>query len=394
MNTAVSGKTLLSKLMRRVVCLHFIFLYFLLNFAFVSATTTLTYTSDSSFVVPSGVTSITVKAWGAGGGSNTYTPFGGTAAGGGGYVKADVSVTAGNTLQIKVGTGGAAGTPATSGGLTGIFLGSVTHGNSLVVVGSGGSGGTWNNGNGGAGGGSTGAAATSGGGGGTQVAGGAGGVYGGAAGSALTGGAPGGSYSQGGGYGGAGYYGGGGGGTVNGGSFYQGGGGGSSYIISGSTNITNTQASGQTPPNTGDSDYPGSSVAYGGGVNASGYRGHVVISYVNPYPIVSTSTVVSIASTGATLGATLESIGSSSVTARGICYGISPSPTTNCTAEGGTATGTYTQSITGLATSTTYYFRGYATNSYGTAYSEDSTFTTEGLTNSLMFDSSQSQYLS
>jgi len=49
---------------------------------------------------------------------------------------------------------------------------------------------------------------------------------------------------------------------------------------------------------------------------------------------------------------------------------------TNCTAEGGTTTGVFTQAVTGLTPSTTYYFRGYAINATGTAYSADGTFTT------------------
>lgn len=241
--------------------------------------TRFTYTANSSLSIPGDVQIVRIKCWGAGGGSNTYTPFGGTATGGGGFVQGDILVVPGSTLQIVVGSGGAAGQPATGGGLVGVFLTSVAHANALIVAGSGGGGGTWSNANGGGGGGAVGYQGTSGGYGGTQSAGGAGGPNGGYAGSALTGGSPGGSYSSFAGWGGAGYYGGGGGGSINGGSFYQGGGGGSGYIISGATNTTNTGTSSQAAANTADSDYPGGSTGYGGGVNASGYAGYVVIYY-------------------------------------------------------------------------------------------------------------------
>jgi len=94
-------------------------------------------------------------------------------------------------------------------------------------------------------------------------------------------------------------------------------------------------------------------------------------------PTVTTPTKSSIASTSATLGANVTSLGApASISARGTCYGTSPNPTTNCVAEGGTTTGTFTHSRTGLTPSTLYYYRGYATNATGTGYSADDTFTT------------------
>lgn len=100
---------------------------------------------------------------------------------------------------------------------------------------------------------------------------------------------------------------------------------------------------------------------------------------VNAVPTVTTPTVSAITNTTATLGATVTSLGvPASISARGTCWGTTPSPTTNCTAEGGTTLGTFTQARTGFAIATTYYYRGYATNSTGTGYSADGTFTTTG----------------
>jgi hypothetical protein len=92
-------------------------------------------------------------------------------------------------------------------------------------------------------------------------------------------------------------------------------------------------------------------------------------------PTITTPTKASITATTATLGADITSDGGASITARGTCWGTSPSPTTNCTAEGGTSTGVFTQARTGLSTGVLTYYRGYATNSVGTNYSADDTFT-------------------
>ena len=94
-------------------------------------------------------------------------------------------------------------------------------------------------------------------------------------------------------------------------------------------------------------------------------------------PTVTTPTVTSVMSTSATLGANVTSLGvPASISARGTCWGTTPAPVTNCVAQGGTTTGVFTHSRTGLTASTTYYYRGYATNTTGTGYSSDGTFTT------------------
>lgn len=94
-------------------------------------------------------------------------------------------------------------------------------------------------------------------------------------------------------------------------------------------------------------------------------------------PTVTSPTATSVGQTTATLGANVTSLGvPASISARGTCWGTSPSPVTNCAAEGGTTTGVFTQARTGFACNTAYYYRGYATNTTGTGYSADGTFTT------------------
>jgi hypothetical protein len=93
-------------------------------------------------------------------------------------------------------------------------------------------------------------------------------------------------------------------------------------------------------------------------------------------PTVTTPTVSSISTTSATLGANVTANGGSTLTSRGTVWGTAATPTGNSLAEGGTATGVFTHSRTGLTANTAYYYRGYAINNVGTAYSVDGAFTT------------------
>ncbi|MDD3567896.1 MAG: FISUMP domain-containing protein [Bacteroidales bacterium] len=95
------------------------------------------------------------------------------------------------------------------------------------------------------------------------------------------------------------------------------------------------------------------------------------------YPTVTTTEVSSITATTASAGGDITFDGNTSITARGVCWSTSQNPTiVDSITEDGTGTGTFTSSITGLAANTTYYVRAYATNSIGTAYGEQKTFTT------------------
>jgi hypothetical protein len=94
-------------------------------------------------------------------------------------------------------------------------------------------------------------------------------------------------------------------------------------------------------------------------------------------PTVTSPTVSGITTTGATLGANVTSLGNpASISARGTCWGTVNPPLTNCSAASGLTTGVYTHARTSMSAGTTYYYRGYATNSTGTGYSPVSSFTT------------------
>lgn len=98
---------------------------------------------------------------------------------------------------------------------------------------------------------------------------------------------------------------------------------------------------------------------------------------VHNIPVVSTNAVTNIARTSATCGGNVtESVGAT-VSTKGCCWSTSPNPTTaNSKTSQGTGAGTFISSLTGLTANTTYYLRAYATNTYGTAYGDQQSFTT------------------
>lgn len=243
--------------------------------------------ADQTWTVPAGVTSVTVKLWGAGGGATFQTAGSGNAdwAGGGGYVSGTLPVTPGETLTLVVGQGGAASTGSRYGGGGGGANGGGSGGGrsairrgSTDIVTVGGGGGSGNTGNnqqvGGAGGGLIGGdavAVNTYGRGGTQSSGGTG--Y--TSGSQYHGGD---AYAGSGdinGGGGGGYFGGGSGGNP------AGGGGGSSNAANLIGTVVNHQASGYVAAGTGDADYV-AGIGYGQlGSDSPVGNGRIVISYPN-----------------------------------------------------------------------------------------------------------------
>ncbi|WP_395091398.1 hypothetical protein [Armatimonas sp.] len=239
-----------------------------------------------SFLVPAGVTSVTVKMWGAGGAS---------AGGSGAFVSGTLAVTPGETLDFYVGQGGLSAplgttslaafgnggtgtSPFTTGGAhqsggggghTVIARGTTD----VVVVGAGGGGSESVGGGGGLATGLSNPIGLNEGQGGTQSAGGAGRGTGQPGGSLFGG-------NGGGGGGGAGYFGGGGGGTP---SSPGGGGGGSSLTTPLTSFVGATGANGGSistaPGGAADSDYV-AGVGVGGAYNQPGGNGYVVISYL------------------------------------------------------------------------------------------------------------------
>jgi hypothetical protein len=113
------------------------------------------------------------------------------------------------------------------------------------------------------------------------------------------------------------------------------------------------------------------------GVNSEGTSYGNDLTFSPGAASVSTTAATAITTTTASTGGNVISDGGSAVTARGICWGVTANPTvTGSHTTDGSGLGVYTSSLSGLASSTTYHIRAYATNSSGTFYGDDLTFTT------------------
>jgi M6 family metalloprotease-like protein len=111
-------------------------------------------------------------------------------------------------------------------------------------------------------------------------------------------------------------------------------------------------------------------------------------------PKVTTVSTSFITATSALSGGNVTSDGNTTVTARGVCWATTTSPTiSNSKTTDASGIGTFSSSISGLTAGTLYYVRAYATNSGGTAYGNEVSFiytnadkTITDFTNSSSFD--------
>jgi uncharacterized protein (TIGR02145 family) len=96
-----------------------------------------------------------------------------------------------------------------------------------------------------------------------------------------------------------------------------------------------------------------------------------------PVPSVTTNVITAITRTSAQGGGIVVSEGGDSVTACGVCWSTSANPTLsdNCTSDFAHSVN-FVSSMDGLTLNTTYHVRAYATNSVGTGYGSNVTFTT------------------
>ena len=104
-------------------------------------------------------------------------------------------------------------------------------------------------------------------------------------------------------------------------------------------------------------------------------------------PTLTTTAVSSITQTTSLSGGTISSDGGAAIAARGVCWSTTNNPTIALTTKtiDGTGIGAFTSNITGLSANTTYYVRAYATNSVGTAYGNEGSFTTQAINYTAMY---------
>ncbi|MEL1243786.1 GEVED domain-containing protein [Flavobacterium sp. DGU11] len=129
--------------------------------------------------------------------------------------------------------------------------------------------------------------------------------------------------------------------------------------------------------------YNGNIVISGVGVNTS-FNKPVTGAGVNTAPTISAPTSASVTASTAVLGGNATAIGCSAVTERGIYYsttnGFAIIDGIKVSETGSFGTGVFIINVSSLAPATTYYYKAFATNSGGTVYTAQGTFTTVCLT--------------
>ena len=113
--------------------------------------------------------------------------------------------------------------------------------------------------------------------------------------------------------------------------------------------------------------------------NASGTGYGDPITFTTAQVDITTNSVTDLTLISAVSGGIIAEEGGTSVIARGVVWSTSPEPFVSLTTKttDGTNSGTFTSTLNGLDWNTTYYVRAYATNSSGTRYGYEQTFTTE-----------------
>jgi uncharacterized protein (TIGR02145 family) len=95
-------------------------------------------------------------------------------------------------------------------------------------------------------------------------------------------------------------------------------------------------------------------------------------------PTLTTTAITSITTTSSTSGGNITSVGGAPITARGVVWSTTTNPTIALSTKtsDGTGTGSFTSTLNNLTPKTTYYVRAFATNSDGTGYGNEISFTT------------------
>jgi uncharacterized protein (TIGR02145 family) len=113
--------------------------------------------------------------------------------------------------------------------------------------------------------------------------------------------------------------------------------------------------------------------------NSSGttYGNDIQFTTGTSLPTITTTSISAITSNLASSGGTISGNCSATVTARGVCWSTNHNPTlANSHTTDGSGAGSFTSGLTELTANTLYYVMAYATNSVGTAYGNEVSFTT------------------
>lgn len=106
-------------------------------------------------------------------------------------------------------------------------------------------------------------------------------------------------------------------------------------------------------------------------------------------PTLSTTVITGITTNSAISGATITNDGGGTITARGVVWSTTQNPTIALTTKTTDVTGigSFSSNLSNLTQNTTYYIRAYATNSAGTVYGNEISFTTQTINYATMYPS-------
>jgi uncharacterized protein (TIGR02145 family) len=118
--------------------------------------------------------------------------------------------------------------------------------------------------------------------------------------------------------------------------------------------------------------------AYATNSTGTAYGNQLTFTTISTTPSITTKDVYSVTQISARSGGNITADGGKSVTERGVCWSLTPNPTTesNSKTSDGTGKAEFTSVIEGLSAGKTYYLRAYATNQIGTTYGNEVSFTT------------------
>lgn len=155
-----------------------------------------------------------------------------------------------------------------------------------------------------------------------------------------------------------------------------------------STNENPTVADQKTTDGSGNDDFTSQITGLAPGVNyyvrayavnskGTAYGNSISFTTTAGLPAISTSSISSVTSYSAIGGGNVTSDGGSFVTAKGVCWSVNANPTIgDSKTNNGTGLGSFVSNISDLEPNTKYYVRSYATNSTGTYYGAEVSFTT------------------